>query len=90
MRIIERFALEICGCESLWTAASIIEDAITTVKAKVGKDQVLLGLSGGVDSSVVAALLHRAVRHRSNRRRQRNRASMRLAPAQQRSLKFTA
>ena len=61
MRIIERFALEICGCESLWTAASIIEDAITTVKAKVGKDQVLLGLSGGVDSSVVAALLHRAI-----------------------------
>ena len=61
MRIIERFALEICGCDRLWTAASIIEDAIATVQTRVGKDQVLLGLSGGVDSSVVAALLHRAI-----------------------------
>ena len=60
-RIIEKFALEICDCESLWTAASIIEDAIATVQERVGKDQVLLGLSGGVDSSVVAALLHRAI-----------------------------
>jgi len=61
MRIIERFVLNICGCEKLWTAASIIEDAIATVRASVGKDKVLLGLSGGVDSSVVAALLHRAI-----------------------------
>ena len=61
MRIIERFVHDICGCEKLWTAASIIEDAITTVRATVGKDKVLLGLSGGVDSSVVAALLHRAI-----------------------------
>ena len=61
MRIIERFALDICGCERLWTAASIIEDAIATVQERVGKDQVLLGLSGGVDSSVVAALLQRAI-----------------------------
>ena len=61
MRIIERFVLNICGCEKLWTAASIIEDAIATVRATVGKDKVLLGLSGGVDSSVVAALLHRAI-----------------------------
>ncbi len=61
MRIIERFVRDICGCEKLWTAASIIEDAISTVRATVGKDKVLLGLSGGVDSSVVAALLHRAI-----------------------------
>ena len=61
MRIIERFVHDICGCEKLWTAASIIEDAIATVRATVGKDKVLLGLSGGVDSSVVAALLHRAI-----------------------------
>jgi GMP synthase (glutamine-hydrolysing) len=53
MRIIERFVHDICGCEKLWTAASIIEDAISTVRATVGKDKVLLGLSGGVDSSVV-------------------------------------
>jgi GMP synthase (glutamine-hydrolysing) len=60
-RIIEHFVLEQCGCAALWTAANIVEDAIARVKAKVGKDKVLLGLSGGVDSSVVAALLHRAI-----------------------------
>ncbi|HEY9032649.1 MAG TPA: glutamine-hydrolyzing GMP synthase [Pseudomonadales bacterium] len=60
-RIIERFVHDICGCEALWTPANIIEDAIRTVREKVGSDQVILGLSGGVDSSVVAALLHRAI-----------------------------
>ncbi len=60
-RILERFCHGICGCESLWTPANIIEHAITTIREKVGKDKVLLGLSGGVDSSVVAALLHRAI-----------------------------
>lgn len=59
--ILERFVHDICGCDSLWTSASIIEDAITTVREKVGSDNVLLGLSGGVDSSVVAALLHKAI-----------------------------
>jgi GMP synthase (glutamine-hydrolysing) len=61
LRILERFVHEISGCEALWTAASIIEDAISTVKQRVGSDKVLLGLSGGVDSSVVAALLHKAI-----------------------------
>ena len=61
LRILERFAHDICGCESLWTSASIIEDAINTVREKVGNEKVLLGLSGGVDSSVVAALLHKAI-----------------------------
>ena len=60
-KIIERFVLDICGCEGLWTSASIIDDAIATVRKNVGEDNVLLGLSGGVDSSVVAALLHRAI-----------------------------
>jgi GMP synthase (glutamine-hydrolysing) len=60
-RIFEHFALELCGCEVLWTPAKIVEDAIAQVRAKVGGDKVLLGLSGGVDSSVVAALLHRAI-----------------------------
>ncbi|NKB32205.1 MAG: glutamine-hydrolyzing GMP synthase [Pseudomonadales bacterium] len=60
-RILERFVHDICGCESLWTSASIIEDAINTVRKNVGTDNVLLGLSGGVDSSVVAALLHKAI-----------------------------
>ncbi len=60
-RIIERFVHEICGCGALWTPGNIIEDMIARVRAQVGPDEVLLGLSGGVDSSVVAALLHRAI-----------------------------
>ncbi|MGN6519654.1 MAG: glutamine-hydrolyzing GMP synthase [Dokdonella sp.] len=59
--LLKRFVTEICGCETLWTAANIIEDQVARVRAQVGEDRVLLGLSGGVDSSVVAALLHRAI-----------------------------
>jgi len=61
LRILEHFVLEQCGCEALWTPAHIVEDAIARVQSQVGNDKVLLGLSGGVDSSVVAALLHRAI-----------------------------
>lgn len=61
VRIFEHFVLEICGCEILWTPAHIIEDAIGRVRDQVGNNKVLLGLSGGVDSSVVAALLHKAI-----------------------------
>lgn len=60
-RILGRFVLDICGCEALWTAYNIIEDSIRIVREKVGNDRVILGLSGGVDSSVVAALLHKAI-----------------------------
>jgi GMP synthase (glutamine-hydrolysing) len=60
-RIYARFLHEICGCASSWTAGNIIEDAIARVRAQVGQSKVLLGLSGGVDSSVVAALLHKAI-----------------------------
>ncbi len=60
-RIIERFVHDICGCEALWTSGNIIENSIQAVRAKVGNDKVLLGLSGGVDSSVVAAMLHKAI-----------------------------
>ena len=60
-RILSRFILDICACQALWTAANIVEDAIATVRAQVGNSKVLLGLSGGVDSSVVAALLHKAI-----------------------------
>ena len=60
-RIIERFVHDICDCEKLWTPANIIEDSIERIRAQVGNDKVLLGLSGGVDSSVVAALLHQAI-----------------------------
>jgi GMP synthase (glutamine-hydrolysing) len=59
--ILQRFVLDLCGCEARWTAANIIEDAIANVRKEVGSDHVLLGLSGGVDSSVVAALLHEAI-----------------------------
>jgi len=61
-RILSRFVLDICGCEALWTATNIIEDSINAVREKVGSDHVILGLSGGVDSSVVAALLHKAIK----------------------------
>ena len=61
MAILERFVVDICGCRTLWTAANIVEDQIARVRAQVGDENVLLGLSGGVDSSVVAALLHRAL-----------------------------
>jgi GMP synthase (glutamine-hydrolysing) len=60
-RLIERFVREICGCEARWEPGNIIADAIARVREQVGNDRVLLGLSGGVDSSVVAALLHRAI-----------------------------
>jgi GMP synthase (glutamine-hydrolysing) len=59
--ILSRFVLEICGCDGLWTSGNIIEDAISRVQSSVGDEEVILGLSGGVDSSVVAALLHRAI-----------------------------
>ncbi|QEP44955.1 glutamine-hydrolyzing GMP synthase [Ectothiorhodospiraceae bacterium BW-2] len=60
-RIIERFVHQICRCKPLWTAGNIIEDAIATLRHQIGTEEVILGLSGGVDSSVVAALLHRAI-----------------------------
>ena len=60
-QLLNRFVHELCGCARLWTPANIIEDAIDSVRRQVGSDRVLLGLSGGVDSSVVAALLHRAI-----------------------------
>lgn len=59
--LFERFVLNFCGCKALWTADNIIEDAVFRVREQVGDEKVLLGLSGGVDSSVVAALLHKAI-----------------------------
>lgn len=60
-KILERFVREICGCEARWSPGNIITDSIARVREQVGRDNVLLGLSGGVDSSVVGALLHRAI-----------------------------
>ena len=61
VRLLERFVREICGADALWSTGNILDDAIEHVRAQVGSGKVLLGLSGGVDSSVVAALLHRAI-----------------------------
>ena len=60
-RILSRFVHDICGCEHLWTPGNIIEDMTARVRQQVGSDHVVLGLSGGVDSSVVGALLHKAI-----------------------------
>jgi GMP synthase (glutamine-hydrolysing) len=59
--IVSRFVHDICGCDGLWTASNISTDLSNKVRAMIGQDSVLLGLSGGVDSSVVAALLHKAI-----------------------------
>jgi GMP synthase (glutamine-hydrolysing) len=59
--ILRRFVREIAGCPANWATGNIIEDAVARIRAQVGADKVLLGLSGGVDSSVLAALLHRAI-----------------------------
>ena len=59
--ILRRFVHEVCGCEGLWTSGNIIDETVEAVRKQVGSDEVILGLSGGVDSSVVAALLHRAI-----------------------------
>ncbi len=59
--LLRRFVVDICGCATLWTPEHIIEDQVRRVREQVGGDEVILGLSGGVDSSVVAALLHKAI-----------------------------
>ncbi len=59
--ILRRFVRDVCGCTDSWNTAHILEALIPQIRAQVGRDGVLLGLSGGVDSAVVAALLHRAI-----------------------------
>jgi GMP synthase (glutamine-hydrolysing) len=60
-RLYRNFVLEICGCRGDWSMASFKQDAIHRIKQKVGFERVICGLSGGVDSSVVAVLLHEAI-----------------------------
>lgn len=60
-QILDRFVRDICGCTPSWTTTNIIHEAVEHVRRQVGSDRVLLALSGGVDSSVVAALLHKAI-----------------------------
>lgn len=59
--MIARFVLQICGCTPNWTTGQFIDESINEIRQKVGSDKVVLALSGGVDSSVVAALLHEAI-----------------------------
>ncbi|MBI4212164.1 MAG: glutamine-hydrolyzing GMP synthase, partial [Deltaproteobacteria bacterium] len=60
-KIISNFIFDMCGCEATWTMSSFIETQIQLIRDKVGADNVILGLSGGVDSSVAAVLIHRAI-----------------------------
>jgi len=61
LQILERFIIDICNCKKNWTTENIIENLLLNIKTQVGNQKVLLGLSGGVDSSVVAILLHQAI-----------------------------
>jgi GMP synthase (glutamine-hydrolysing) len=60
-QILTRFLTEVCGCEPTWSAASIVEEQVRRIRRQVGDGNVICGLSGGVDSSVAALLVHRAV-----------------------------
>src|SRR5690606_4431287 len=59
--ILHRFVHEICGCKSDWNMPDYIAEAVESIRKQVGDEEVILGLSGGVDSSVAAALIHRAI-----------------------------
>lgn len=61
MQLIRNFVYDICGCKGSWTSESFIETTVAELKAKLGNDRVVLGLSGGVDSSVAAVLLNKAI-----------------------------
>ena len=60
-RLLQRFVLDICGCAGDWNMPDYVTEAVASIRAQVGSDEVILGLSGGVDSSVAAALIHRAI-----------------------------
>ena len=62
-KILANFAFRICGCKGDWTPASFIETTVAEIKARVGDDKVILGLSGGVDSTVAGVLLNKAIGH---------------------------
>lgn len=61
MELLRNFIIEICGCSADWTPDSFVETTVSSLKAQLGNDKVVLGLSGGVDSSVAALLLHHAI-----------------------------
>jgi GMP synthase (glutamine-hydrolysing) len=59
--LLQRFVYDICGCSGDWTMPDYVSEAVARIREQVGKDEVILGLSGGVDSSVAAALIHKAI-----------------------------
>ena len=59
--MLNRFVLDVCRCQPSWTMPNYIDQAVAKIREQVGTDEVILGLSGGVDSSVAAALIHRAI-----------------------------
>jgi len=61
--VLRRFLFDVCGCRPTWTMSSVIDDGIAQVQAQVGGERAICGLSGGVDSAVAAALVHRAIGH---------------------------
>jgi GMP synthase (glutamine-hydrolysing) len=60
-QLLKNFVIDICGCKGSWTSSSFIDTTVEELKQKIGDDKVILGLSGGVDSSVAAVLLHKAI-----------------------------
>ena len=60
-RVLQRFVLDICGCAGDWNMPDYVSEAVAAIRAQVGNEEVILGLSGGVDSSVAAALIHKAI-----------------------------
>ena len=60
-QMLRNFVVEVCGCGQSWSAASFVDTTVAELKAQIGNDRVILGLSGGVDSSVAAVLLNRAI-----------------------------
>lgn len=59
--LLKNFIVDVCGCSQDWTPSSFVEDTVAALQAQLGNDKVILGLSGGVDSSVAAVLLHKAI-----------------------------
>lgn len=61
LELLKNYVVSICGCKQNWTPASFVETTVSELQAKIGEDKVILGLSGGVDSTVAAMLLHKAI-----------------------------
>ncbi len=59
--MLKNFVVDICGCSQNWTPGSFVESTVNDLKKRLGNDKVILGLSGGVDSSVASLLLHKAI-----------------------------